>query len=95
MSGNKKEKKVAIIKSTKQIKEITIVTNDVQNNIFTRELLLEDLRWLGLDFDLEKNANFDMSSDYFYIQSSDSKIKIIVCETDEMKEMAKITLKIM
>lgn len=44
MSGNKKEKKVAIIKSTKQIKEITIVTNDVQNNIFTRELLLDNIK---------------------------------------------------
>lgn len=97
--------KVYIFNILKKIAEMVSVLKGVDAIVFTgtigfrssfiRELILEDLRWLGLDFDLEKNANFDMNSDYFYIQSYDSKIKIIVCETDEMKEMNKITLKIM
>jgi acetate kinase len=106
--GNQNAKfalKVYIFNILKKIAEMVSVLKGIDAIVFTgtigfrsgftRELILEDLRWLGLDFDLEKNANFDMSSDYFCIQSFDSKIKIIVCETDEMKEMSKITLKIM
>ncbi len=61
---------------------------------FFRELVLENLRWLNLNFDLEKNAKGDINGDYFFIESFDSKVKILVCETDEMYAIVKITLKI-
>jgi len=60
---------------------------------FMRELIIEELRWMGMYIDLEKNSGNDALSQYFYINSFDSKVKILVCETDEMQMIAKIALK--
>jgi acetate kinase len=62
---------------------------------FIRELILDEMAWDGYKYDLDKNISVDSSSDYFYISASDSDKEILVCETDEMKTMAKISLKMM
>lgn len=62
---------------------------------FIRELILDEMLWDGYEYDLDKNLHGAENFDYFYINTPDSSKKILICETDEMEQMAKITLKMM
>lgn len=62
---------------------------------FIRELILDEMLWDGFEYDLDKNLHGAEDSDYFYINSPETEKKILVCETNEMETMAKITLKMM
>lgn len=62
---------------------------------FIRELVLDEMLWDGYQYDLQKNLHGAEDYNYFYINTPESSKKILVCETDEMEMMAKITLKMM
>jgi acetate kinase len=97
--------KVYLFNIIKEIGKMTAVLKGLDTIVFTgtigfrsdflRELILEELRWLGCDYDLNKNCEGDISGSYFYIESSESKVKILVCETNEMEQIAKISLRLL
>lgn len=106
--GNKDARftiQVYIYNIVKQIAQMISILKGVDLIVFTgtigfradfiRELILDEMKWLDIEYDIEKNITSDLNSDYFYINTSNSKVKILVCETDEMEIMAKNTLKIM
>lgn len=96
---------VYVYNVSKQIAQMVNVLKGVDTLVFTgtvgyradfmRELILDEIRWFGFGYDIEKNSGGDSNSNYFYINTSQSKVKVLVCETDEMEQMAKITLKMM
>jgi acetate kinase len=81
----------------------TAFTQGIETLVFTgtigfrasyiREMVLEKLIWLGCVLDHTKNT--DTSDVCFEISTHDSKIKIIVIQTDEMKEMHTHTQKLL
>jgi acetate kinase len=97
--------KTYVFNLVKNIMKMISVSKGVDTIVFTgtiglradflRELIIEELRWFGLGFDLEKNQKNGIDSDYFYINSDDSSVKILVCGTDEMGNIAKRTSKLL
>lgn len=105
--GNKDAKfavDVYVYNIVKQISQMIGVLKGIDLFVFTgtigyradfiRELILDEIKWHGFVYDIEKNSGNDINSDYFYINEQQSKIKILVCETDEMEMILKITLKL-
>jgi len=95
--------RVYVFNIVKSILEMASVSKGVDMIVFTgtvglrasfiRELILEELQWLGFYFDVEKNSDNSVNSDYFMIHSHDSKKEILVCGTDEMKMILKRTMR--
>jgi acetate kinase len=58
-----------------------------ENSALMRELACENLTFLGIELDLEKNN--EHSKEIREIQSSTSKVKILIVPTNEEIEIAK------
>lgn len=86
----------------KKITEMITVTKGIDCLVFTgtagfrseilRELILDELKWLDIYYSAEENSKNNLNSEYFHIETPDSKVKIIVADTKEMKQIAKKTL---
>ncbi len=63
-----------------------------ENSTLIRSLVCDDLSYLGIELDVEKNNNY--KEGISTIQSKASKVKIIVIPTNEELEIAKQTMAI-
>jgi acetate kinase len=64
-----------------------------ENSALMRELACENLTFLGIELDLEKNK--EHSKEIREIQSSTSKVKILIVPTNEEIEIAKETYQLL
>lgn len=57
-----------------------------------RSLVMEDMEYLGVDFDFEKNANPPRDEDVIYLSKQGSRVKVLVLPTNEELSIARETL---
>jgi len=63
-----------------------------ENDAASREEIMKDMEWLGIDFDFEKNRS--VKSQENIITREDSKVKVMVIPTNEELVIASDTYEI-
>ena len=63
-----------------------------ENASIIRQLVCEDLEYLGVKIDAEKNKSLNHPSDIVEIQAPDSKVKIVIVATNEEIQIARDVL---
>lgn len=56
-----------------------------------RGLVMEDMEYLGVDFDFEKNANLPKGEDVIYLSKPQSRVKVLILPTNEELSIARET----